>query len=291
MSPLRPQSHGPRGRVQAIGTASGALASLFVVLLSVFIYTSRLIRPAEVDGANLRETRWDASNPDPLAHPGSGGASADGSEAGPGEAPPAGLEPSVARGPATEASVLLGDPSTGDDTVLVEDPALGVRIALPRGWQSADFDADDGPLGAADRDLVVEDPATGARMALSAWDARELAPLHLWVMGVASGMRSVDDVWPSNARVAGEDAIALWAPESPIRPASYAVFLAHDGRYYRVAYAARDGGDAIDRFVTALAQLDWLSPAVSASAEADTLPPLPMPAARYFPGQGLSPTR
>ena len=291
MSPFRPPSRGPRGGVQAIGTASGALASLFVVLLSVFIYTSRLIRPAEEGRPNVPNASVLTASQDAIFRPGSGGASATNSEVATGDAPPLGLDPSAPHDPPAEAGTLLGGPPPSTDTVLVEDPALGIRIELPRGWQSAVFDDADGPLGAADRDLVVEDPASGARMAVSAWDASELAPLNLWLMGVASGMRSVDGRWPSNARVAGEDAMALWAPESPTQPASYAVFLAHEGRYYRVAYAARDGGDAIDAFLTSLAQFDWLSPAVSASSEADTVPSLPMPAARYFPGQSLSPTR
>jgi hypothetical protein len=284
-----------RGRpaIQSVGAASAALASLFLVLLSVFVFTSRLVRGDDAGRVQLGREAGAASAPRSLGRGQTGGSVASRTE----------------DSPAAAQLARLATKDAASEFVSFEDPALGLSTSLPAGWREATFrDAADphsaadshgatDSLNAADRDRLLEDPASGARLAISAWDARDLAPLELWVMGVASGMRSIDGRWPSNARLAGEDAIALWAPESPTQPARYAVFLAHGGRYYRLAYAANDGGAAMGAYALMLARLRWLDARSElgsepsdvtdsedlADAETATLPPLPLPGSRYFP--------
>lgn len=279
-----------RPAIQSVGAASAALASLFLVLFSVFVFTSRLVHGEDprrlLPGAEVGAASVPNSPSRDLP------AMSDVSRS---ERPPSSTDP-----------ILRSDPDTASEFLSFDDPALGLATSLPAGWREATLDGPADPLTAADRDRLLEHPASGARLAISAWDARDLAPLELWVMGVASGMRSIDGRWPRNARLAGEDAIALWAPESPTQPAHYAVFLAHGGRYYRLAYAAHDGGAAMGAYALMLAKLRWLDPQSADAAdasdvsgsedptdnggfdsgEAATLPPLPLPGSRYFPMPG-----
>jgi len=163
------------------------------------------------------------------------------------------------------------------------DPGGQFQLQVDQSWRSATAEADGAPLPAADFDVIFVDPDTGARMALSHWDLGVELPLHRAAMSLAPGQAPVNSAGPTNAVVAGEPALLLWAPESPVQPAVYTALLEHEARLYRLAYAAGDGGAGLLDFTRLLVSLEWLAADGSPTATIDTIPPLPQPASRYFP--------
>lgn len=251
----QPASTGARAVVDpaaptSIGTAAAALVVLFLVLLSVFIYLSRLNQGAA----------------DLVA------------------APPA--EPRV-EATATGASTLgaLTVSAAGGYQAL-RDPRWNYAVLFPEDWPSAAVDGSGSLLAQADHDRVVEDPRTGARMALSVWTAGEDLPLEDWAGRVAPGMQPTDGSWQANATVAGRPALALWAAESATRPGHYVTLLLKDGRLYGLSYAARDGGAALADYAKALVSLSWPNDPVMAD-QADQVPLFPLPAPRFHPSERL----
>jgi hypothetical protein len=209
------------------------------------------------------------------------GAPADGSDSSPGL-------PGSAAPTATAAAGRPLVPPAGT-TVRLEtyrDPQGEFQLMIDRSWQAAETDGEGAPP-AAERDLTFVQPASGARLAVSIWDAAAGIALDRLATDLAPGLVPVDGRWPSNAMVAGERAIVLWAPESPAVPAVYAVFFEHEGRVYRVAYAANDGGAALLDFLRLLVTLEWIAPDGSVGDTIDTIPPLAQPPSRYFPSAAL----
>ncbi len=306
----------PAARLRAPGSIWVAPASLILVLLSVFVFTSRQDGPPAGEAGATLSTPAAGGAGDPAIgldpdgrvsiqtlgsteSDATGGADvgiADHSgDTSPGTVDGSAGGHSVIAAAAASATPLArpGLLPPGPETEPLRDDALGLATWLPEGWQRVSLQGEDAPWSAADHDLVLEDPATGARLALSAWDAGQLPPLHLWLPGIAAGLQSVDGKWPVNAQIAGVPALVLWSPEDPTTPGRYAAFLSRGGRYYRLAYSARDGGAAVGAFVSMLARLTWLDASGSelTSSSAALVPPLPLPSARYFPGEGLAPSR
>lgn len=233
----------------SIGTAAAALVALFVVLLSVFIYLSRLNGAVTEQVAGRAPTR-----PTPPAASG--------------------------RGP---SSLTV---SAADGYQSLRDPRWNYALMFPKDWRSAAVDGGSGLLAQADHDRVVEDPTTGARLALSVWTADEERSLADWAARVAPGMLPADGSWQPNARVAGSPALALWAPESATQPVRYATLLLAGGRLYALSYAAQDGGAALADYAKALVSLSWLDDA-AAEGSPDQVPLFPLPAPRYYPSDQL----
>lgn len=167
------------------------------------------------------------------------------------------------------------------------DPQGDFQLKMDRSWQATETGGAGASPPAAERDLTFVHPDTGARLAVSIWDAGADVALDRLALDLAPGLAPVDGRRPSNAMVAGEPAIVLWAPESPAVPAVYAAFFEHQGRVYRVAYAANDGGAALLDFVRLLVTLEWVAPDGSVGDTIDTVPPLTQPASRYFPSAAL----
>ena len=314
MSYSRSRPGDKEDRFRDIGTAAAAMLALFLVLLSVFIYISRLdlAELAEDRGAPASGTVSDppiraASSGDSteVDAPVSGGSRSEGA---PSSTDGRRAEPDEVEG-TIEGSSNIGLPdvsNAANDEARIAAPSAeaaqwsqslgdrGYQVRIPAGWRQASVNEAAPPLRAADHDLVLEEPNSGARIAVSIWDASELVPLVLWAPSVAEGMRPVDGQWAQNAVLAGEPAMLLWAQETPISPARYAAFVGHAGRYLRLAYSASDGGEALDSYAQLLNSLRW-SDAVDATDVGDRLPPLPMPRPRYHPSgrlfEGAAPTR
>lgn len=261
--PLRPFSRPQAGRSEpdgfraaadpmapaSIGTAAAALVALFVVLLSVFIYLSRL------NGANTRPVA-DTSVADATAPAAPGG------------------------GPGSQVV------SAADGYQSLSDPRWNYALMVPKNWRSAAVDGGSGLLAQADHDRVVEDPVTGARLALSVWNAPEAQGLADWAARIAPGLQPADGSWQPNAMVAGSPALALWAPESATQPVRYATLLQAGGRLYALSYAALDGGAALADYAKALVSLRWLDASETAGSP-DQVPLFPLPAPRYYPSSQL----
>ncbi len=184
-------------------------------------------------------------------------------------------------GPAGDA--MLPSPAHGGSPERYSDPRYGFELTVPAEWRRATVATEPRQTLAADYDVVWEHPDTGARLAVSAWDADTVTSFGLWSALLGAGMQSVDGRMPTNAVVAGQPALLLWAAETPTTPARWAVFLAHGDTYYRVAYAAQDGGAAIADYARALATLRW-------PGEASTPLMLPLrgqPGNHYWPSEGL----
>jgi hypothetical protein len=180
-------------------------------------------------------------------------------------------------------AALLPSPVAGRAPVDYQDPRYGFRLSVPGGWRQASVADEDRPALAADYDLVWEDPDSRARLSVSAWEGSRLTSFLLWTALVGAGMQSIDGQLPTNAVVAGQPALLLWAAESPSSPTRYALFLEHGGTFYRLAYGAHDGGAALGDFARALVSLRW-------DGEADAVDVLPLrvaPADRYWPSERL----
>jgi hypothetical protein len=136
---------------------------------------------------------------------------------------------------------------------------------------------------AADYDVAWEDPATGARLAVSAWEAGRVASFPLWSALVGAGMAPTAGEAPYNALVAGQPALLLWAPESAVSPARYALLFERGGRYFRLAYGAADGGAGLVDFGRAAASLRWPEDTPAAAV----VPLSPPGAGRYWPGEAF----
>jgi hypothetical protein len=171
------------------------------------------------------------------------------------EAPAAG----GAESPAVAGVAVLPSPVGQDPPVRYLDARHGFEMQVPAGWRQAKVSDAERPPLAADYDVVWEDPSSHARLAASVWDAVPETSFMLWSALVGTGMSSVDGMTPYNAVVAGQPALLLGAPESPTTPARLAVFFGREGKHYRLAYTAHDGGAAISDYARALASLHWPS--------------------------------
>jgi len=187
---------------------------------------------------------------------------------------------------------------------IYQDEPNGVSLMLPDGWREA-LPLPSAELAARlpDHDVVFESPDGGQRLAVSTWGALERPPFGDFVATVVAGMQPVDGLWPTNAFIAGVPALVVGAPEGPTTPLSYAAFLEHQDRYYRIAWSAYDGARDTTVFARALATLAWPAqtgspelpgpeaPDAAANAlrlgEAPMVPRLELPAGVYFPSEAL----
>ncbi len=237
------------------GVVAVIVVGLFVVVLAVFLYLVPLSRGQDPGLAQ--------SAPAAGATPGAPSIPAAGGESG--------------------GMAVLPSPVTDGKAQEHSDTRYGFRLMVPAGWARAQVSDDERPALAADYDVVWEDPDSGARLAVSAWNGENVASFVLWSALVGSGMQSVDGQVPTNAVVAGQPALLLWAPETPVTPARFALFLERDGTYYRVTYSAHDGGAAISDYARALATLRWPD-----SPDTPLLLPLrAVPDSRYWPSSRL----
>ena len=238
-----------------VGMVGVFTAILFVVLLGVFFFLVPLSRQREAASTQERET------PTP---------------------PAAGLEAAPTPTPVGVTGPLPTEAEPVGALAAWTDERYGFRVLLPERWRPATVDGAEGPLGAADYDVVFEDPATGARLAASVWEAAGWASFGAWATAAAPGYTSVDGGWPTNAVVAGHPALVVWSPETPTSPLRYAALLEVDGRFYRLAHTAPDGGGSVADFARALVSLGW-----AAEETVDLIPPLPAPSGRYYPSERL----
>lgn len=276
-SPARPLPAEGR-EAGSIGAAAAALVALFLVLLSVFVYLSRL-------------------NRGPVG-------------AGPSGTPPAGPGP-VTQGedapPEVTALPIAGPPAAAPGGAFLDvlsvltvgaadayqthrDEAWSYELLLPGSWEAATVAATGQRLAEPAHDRVLQEPATGARLALSVWDAadEENLTLQAWAERVAPGLSPVGDSWEPNATVAGEPALCLWSAEAASQPLRLATLLRHGDRLYLLSYGAPDGGAALAHYVKALVSLRFLDQDPAAGT-ADQIPLLPLPDPRYYPSGLLFP--
>lgn len=259
------QPEGPEAG--SIGAAAVALVALFLVLLSVFIYLSRLNRgpdhPADGDAPVAT-----AIAPLPTAVGGPTG-----------------------QGSSTGILGILGVLSAGaaDGYQTLRDEGWSYELMLPAGWSAAALDDDEpGLLTQAQHDRVVEAPAGGARLALSVWEAEDPSlDLQEWAQRLAPGLGPVDGSWEPNATVAGQPALCLWSAEAATQPLRLATLVRHGGRLYLLSYSAPDGGASLGHYLKALVSLRFLDTAAGAAEPADQVPPLPLPQPRYYPSEQL----
>jgi hypothetical protein len=205
----------------------------------------------------------------------------------------------VTPGPLTLAPAPAGTPTAGPTVAASARP--GVLPTLPSGGGTLHYVDETGHLGGFRLDLssnwrqldttdsraassepvhvIFSNPASGARLAVTAWPGEGKAPLsRTWIQEQAPGMASVDGRWPTEAVIAGDQALIVWADEAPDVPARYAAFVRHAGNAYRVAYSASDGGALLADYARALVSLEWTDDDTT-----DMVPPLPRPAGRFFP--------
>jgi hypothetical protein len=237
---------------RSVGVIAALIVFVFLVLLAVFLYISRL----SPDGSR---------NGEPGASPGAAGVRARAWATSVAAPAPSRIAP----GPLPTA------PGEGTPLVRYQDARYGFRMDLRDSWRPADAATTEPAFPDADYNVVFEDPDTGARLAVSVWDDGTVVDVPLWVPAVAPGMRPVGDEWVPRDTVAGEPTLAMWSAQSPTLPARYAAFLTHDGRRYRVAYSAADGGARIGEFVRALVSLEF-----GDDDTPDLVAPLPQPTPR-----------
>lgn len=169
-------------------------------------------------------------------------------------------------------------PDSGARIVTYVDPAHGFRLSHLDSWQPIVID-DAPPPGRPPRyDVVFLQPGSAERLAVTVWPEPATENLDSLAAMLDPAMRSVDDRLPANADIAGAPALIAWREESPTTPATYAALLVIDGTAYAVQYAAGNGGRMLQEFLRAVVSFE-LGPGSSA----DTVPPIPRPAARYFP--------
>ena len=227
-----------------IGTATTAMFTLFMVLLTVFIMIS--------------EDLEDAGSPSTA--PADQGLQA--------ESLPIPENPSLSEpAPMAGQSMNVGDFETGFTT------------HLPADWKRVETRTMEIPVEGASQNWAFESPSTGARIAIGTWRSQGLAPLSIWALEASNGMRSVDGEWPQNANIAGRPALVLWSPAQAGAPARYAAFLESDESYICIAYTAYDGGQAMPTFMQALAGFELPEPGAYAAQQwtnsVDLLPVLP----------------
>lgn len=261
----------PEGReAGSIGAAAVALVALFLVLLSVFIYLSRLNRgPGQPADAGAPVATAIAPLPTTVA------------------APP-GLAPSTADDGILGILGVL-NAAAADNYQTLRDEDWAYELMLPAAWPVASL-GDDGPglLTQAQHDRVVEAPSGGARLALSVWQVEDPSrSLQAWAERLVPGLAPVDGSWEPNATVAGQPALCLWSAESATQPLRLATLLQHGGRLYLLSYSAPDGGAALGHYLKALVSLRFLDAAAASAESADQVPPLPLPAPRYYPSERL----
>jgi hypothetical protein len=248
---------------RSLGVLAVVVVVLSLVLLAVFLHIVPLARERTEVASQEAGPRVSSGVPPTVGSPDDALFTA-----------PPGLTPQPGTIPTTDV------PTTAVRTY--QDADHGFRLDVPADWETATV-AQVGPLYAADYDVVFAAPGSPARIAVSAWSTTGRAPFGLWLPLAAGGMLAVDGRFPTNAVVAGRPAAIVWSPESAADAAYYAAFLEDGGRHYwRVAYGAGDGGEAITDFLRALVTLEWGS-----EPTLDTIPPLPAPTSRYHPRERL----
>lgn len=273
-APARPQT--AQGReAGSVGAAAVALVALFLVLLSVFIYLSRLNRGPVVEGPAMPTVDPSLAAPEaesaaivtalPVA-----------------DAPPA----ASGGGLLNMLSVLKA--GAADAYRTHRDDTWGYEVLLPDAWKAATVVAAGQRLAEAAHDRVLEDPGSGARLALSVWEgaAAEDLPLQAWAERVAPGLAPAEGGWEPNATVAGEPALSLWSGEAASQPLRLATLLRHGDRLFLLSYGAPDGGAALAHYVKALVSFRFLDQDPATEA-ADQIPLLPLPDPRYYPSGRL----
>lgn len=261
----------------SIGAAAVALVALFLVLLSVFIYLSRLNRGPAAEGPGTPTV--DPAIPAPERE-----------RAAVVTALPLPGAPARAAGGSLLDMLSVLKAGAADAYLPQRDDTWAYEVLLPDSWKSATVAATGQRLAEAAHDRVLEDPGTGARLALSVWDAvdEENLTLQAWAERLAPGLSPVGGTWEPNATVAGEPALCLWSAEAASQPLRLATLLRHGDRLYLLSYGAPDGGAALAHYVKALVSLRFLDQDPAAGT-ADQIPLLPLPDPRYYPSGQLFP--
>jgi hypothetical protein len=253
---MPPRLSDPEAR--SMGLIASLMVLVFLVMLSVFLYISRLARDGNPWTTDAAATTVAA-------------------DATPTEDPTVG---------SSAVAALLPTPRQDSPLARYADARFGFRLDLPEHWRHA-VAVDPAPIfPTADYDVVFEEATSHARLAVSVWENAPDDASTLWAALVAPGLQSVDGRWPTEAQVSGVPAAVLWADETPVVPARYAVCLVRDGRRYRVAYAASDGGARLSEYARAVVSFE-----LGADDTPDTIPPLPRPGGRYFPTEALFETQ
>jgi len=251
-----------------------AMTAVFGIVLTVSLAIGRNDARPTPDAVSTADTKSDALASDPAA--------------GDSVAPAAG-DPTPAKVPAAPPApaAVLGRPITAAAAAAplraYSDARDGFEAIVDTSWRVVTVQDGAAPPPAPAYSVMFGQSGTGARMAISRWRVAAAVPLERWAADVAGGLASVNGRTPTNAMVAGSAALLLWAPESPTVPARYEALLRRGDRVYGVAYAAYDGGAAMQSFVRLLVTLEWPGAGGAARPTVDLIPPLLPPAARFFP--------